>query len=82
MQMNSEEYQYRSAWEGLREIQQKEGWLRFYKSVRIYFLTKTFYTAVQFETYEVLQYYNSGRYAFILNALLSAVVATTIVNPL
>jgi hypothetical protein len=68
---------------GLREIKEKEGILRFYKSTRIYFATKILYTAVQFQTYEILNFY-FGHVSFsaIFNSILSAVVATTILNPL
>jgi hypothetical protein len=81
--MNTEEYQYASAMTGLREIKEKEGILRFYKSTRIYFATKTLYTAVQFQVYEILNfYYGHVRGAMFINSVLSAVVATTILNPL
>lgn len=81
--MNTEEYQYSSALMGLKEIKEKEGILRFYKSTRIYFTTKTLYTAVQFQTFEVLNYYYGHiKGAMFANSVLSAVVATTILNPL
>lgn len=68
---------------GLREIKEKEGILRFYKSTRIYFATKTLYTAVLFQTYEILNYnYGHIKYSTFVNSILSAVVATTILNPL
>jgi hypothetical protein len=81
--MNTEDYQYASAMTGLREIKEKEGILRFYKSTRIYFTTKTLYTAVQFQTFEMLNYYYGHvQGAMFANSVLSAVVATTILNPL
>lgn len=81
--MNTEEYQYPTAMTGLREIREKEGMLRFYKSTRIYFATKTLYTAVQFQTFEMLNfYYSHVPGAMFINSVLSAVVATTILNPL
>lgn len=80
--MNTEEYQYPSAMYGLREIQKQEGILRFYKSTRIYFATKTLYTAVQFQVFEMLNYANKGQTASFANAIISSVIATTIVNPL
>jgi hypothetical protein len=68
---------------GLKEIKEKEGILRFYKSTRIYFVTKTLYTAVQFQTYEILNYYFGHiSLSTFMNSILSAVVATTILNPL
>lgn len=48
--MNTD-YQYSSVLKGLREIKEKEGVLRFYKSTKIYFATRTLYTGVQFQTY-------------------------------
>lgn len=56
--------------------------MRFYKSTRIYFATKTLYTAVQFQVFEMLNYVNGGHAASFVNAIISAVIATTLVNPL
>lgn len=68
---------------GLREIKEKEGILRFYKSTRIYFTTKTLYTAVQFQTYEILNfYYGHIKGSLFFSSVISAVVATTVLNPL
>ncbi len=81
--MNTEEYRYSSALAGLKEIKEKEGILRFYRSTRIYFATKTLYTAVQFQTYEILNfYYGHVKGSLFFNSIISAVVATTILNPL
>ena len=82
--MDSPEYQYSSIKEGLNDILQREGFWRFYRSTKIYIASKTFYTAVQFQTYELLNYFNTGwgTYSVFINAIASAVVATTFGNPL
>lgn len=81
--MNLPEYQYPSALTGLREIYEREGLLRFYKSTRIYFATKTLYTGTQFQVYEMLQYaFGHLPYSSFFNAIGSAIVATALLNPL
>ena len=80
--MNIEEYQYSSVIVALKEIKEKEGILRFFKSTRIAFITKTLFTAVQFQTYELLNHYLGHiKGSIFVNSIVSAVVATTILNP-
>ena len=80
--MNEPEYQYSSAMEGLREIYQREGLLRFYRSTRIYLGAKTLYTALQFQSYEMLNFFYHSNLALVLNPVASAIIATTLMNPL
>lgn len=51
IQMNLPEYQYSSALVGLKEIYEREGMLRFYKSTKVYMVTKAVYTACLFQFY-------------------------------
>lgn len=81
--MNNPEYSYKSFYSALKEIQQREGLSRFYKSSRIYFVCKTLETAITFQSFELIRYF-AGPSVFwmIVNTLCSTAIATTLLNPL
>lgn len=80
--MNLPEYQYSSALVGLKEIYEREGLLRFYKSTKVYMATKTIYTACLFQFYEMLNFkYGHVPYSIFFTSPLSAFMAAIIVNP-
>ena len=82
-QMNLPEYQYNSAVDGLREIYEREGLLRFYKSTKVFLLTNTLYTASLFQFYELLNYkYGDRPYSIFLTSPAAAFMAAILVNPL
>jgi hypothetical protein len=69
--------------EGLVAISNKEGIPRLFKSSKIYFACKTLYTAIQFQSFEMINYYfEKSTFNILLNTVLSTAVATTILNPL
>ena len=83
LQMNLPEYQYSSAMVGLREIFEREGLLRFYKSTKVFLMTNIIYTASLFQFYEILNYKFGDRpYSVLLISPISAFTAAIIVNPL
>ncbi len=68
---------------GLREIYEREGLLRFYKSTKIYMATNIIYTACLFQTYEMLNYkYKDTPFSWLWTSPVSAFFATIIVNPM
>jgi len=80
--MNLPEYQYSSARDGLREIYEREGLLRFYKSTKVFLMTNTIYTAFLFQFYELLNYHFRDKpYSIFDTSPLSAFMAAIIVNP-
>lgn len=81
--MNLPEYQYSTAMVGLREIYEREGMLRFYKSTKVYMVTKAVYTACLFQFYEMFNYkYGDLPGSMFVTAPLSACLAAVIVNPM
>jgi hypothetical protein len=81
--MNLPEYQYSSPIVGLREIYEREGLLRFYKSTKVFLMTNILYTASLFQFYELLNYkYADVPYSIFITSPLAAFLAAIIVNPL
>ena len=57
--------------------------MRLYKSSKIYFACKVFYTSIQFQSFEMVRYYAGSSYTWmILNTFFSTAIATTLLNPL
>lgn len=82
-QMNHPNYEYNSLFGGLKDIYEKEGFWRLYKSTKIYFACKTMYTAIQFQCFEMIRYVvGPSKFWLIVNTLSSTAIATTFLNPL
>ena len=81
--MNHPNYEYNSLFTGLKQIYEKEGFWRLYKSTKIYFACKTMYAAIQFQVFETIRYFaGPSKFWLIINTLLSTAIATTFLNPL
>ncbi len=81
--MNHPNYEYNSLFGGLKDIYEKEGFWRLYKSTKIYFACKTMYTAIQFQFFEMIRYFvGPSKFWLVVNTLSSTAIATTFLNPL
>jgi len=57
MQSHDSKYNYKSVWDGLSSIYQKEGMLRFYFSSHLFIVYSLIFTTIQFSSYEWLKAY-------------------------
>lgn len=81
--MNSPGFEYTSLYSSLMDIKNKEGFGRFYKSSKIYFTSKTLFTAIQFQSFETIRYFvGPSGWWMLANTLISTALAVTCVNPL
>lgn len=83
MQMNRPNDNYTGLFSALKDIKNKEGISRFYKSSKIYFACKTLETAIQFQSFEMIRYLVGPSFMWMLiNTVFSTALATTVLNPL
>ncbi|EAR83138.1 carrier protein (macronuclear) [Tetrahymena thermophila SB210] len=93
LQVNDTNFQYTSVLQGLKDVQQKEGFLRLYKASHIYIATTTMQTGLLFWFYEMQRFFllhntqsEDGRHKLtikqsILVSLSSSLLSTFMVNP-
>jgi hypothetical protein len=81
--MDMKEYQNKSFSSALKDIINKEGFTRCYKSSKLYLLSRTLAIAIEFQCFETIRYIVGPSPLWMIpNALLSTGVAVSLVNPL
>ena len=90
IQSKNKEYHYKGFFDGLRQISQKEGFMRLYKSSPLFIVFNLTFTTTQFSIYEWLKslntYYTDDAHfsskLSILSTLCSTSIAAILTNPI
>lgn len=76
-------YNYHGVLDALKQISDKEGFFRLYRTSNLFILYMLLYTGIQFQMYETIRFYAQHSLNLtLLNTFVSTVTANIVVNPL